>query len=119
MYTEEMAKDVFKQVLTGLKYLHSKGVCHRDIKPQNLYITKSDSRVLILDYNVAKQRSEDGELHMRTKTGTAAFSAPEIIGAACLNPYTEKVDVWSAGVVLFMLLSGHLPFLSENLPELV
>ena len=72
--------------------------------------------MLILDFNVAAEKKE-GEFQMRTKTGTAAFSAPEVIMAG-LDQYTEKVDVWSAGVVLFMLLSGHLPFESESLPEL-
>ena len=54
---------------------------------------------------------------MRTKTGTAAFSAPEIL-ISSLDQYSLKVDIWSAGVVLFMLLSGHLPFESQNVAEL-
>lgn len=70
-----------------------------------------------MDFNVAAQKAEDGEFRMRTKTGTAAFSAPEILISG-LEQYTPKVDVWSAGVVLFMLLCGHLPFESQNVAEL-
>lgn len=56
VYNEEMAKDVFKQLLIGLDYLHKNGICHRDIKPQNLFITKKDNKVLILDFNVAAEK---------------------------------------------------------------
>lgn len=55
---------------------------------------------------------------MRTKTGTAAFSAPEIFSSG-LTQYTEKVDVWSAGIVLNMMLGGSLPFQSDDVAELV
>lgn len=53
---------------------------------------------------------------MRTKTGTVAFSAPEIFTQ---NVYDEKVDIWSAGIVLYMMLSGKQPYESENINELV
>lgn len=51
-----------------------------------------------------------------TKTGTVAFSAPEIFGSSF---YSEKVDIWAAGIVLYMMLCGHIPFQSENVMKLV
>ncbi len=62
--------------MEGIRYLHSKGVCHRDIKPSNILVTK-EQKVYIADFNVARKKS--GEVfRMMTKTGTLAFSAPEI-----------------------------------------
>jgi serine/threonine protein kinase len=82
-------------------------VAHRDIKPQNLVVTK-DLDVIALDFNVSflKNKSVE-EFKMMTKTGTVAFSAPEIFTQKF---YNEKVDVWSAGTVLYMMLSGEQPF---------
>ena len=54
-YTEDLAKDIFYQILEGIQYLHEQGVAHRDIKPQNLVVTK-DNRVIILDFNVSSQK---------------------------------------------------------------
>ena len=107
-YTEDMARQVFRQMMKGICYLHENGICHRDIKPQNLFVTKADQRVFILDFNVCKKKKDDG-WHMRTKTGTAQFSAPEIFSTV-LNEYDEKVDIWSAGIVLHMMLCGVVPF---------
>jgi serine/threonine protein kinase len=95
--------------LEGIAYLHKQSVCHRDIKPSNILITKDRKRVILIDFNVAK-KVDDGEIMMMyTKSaGTLAFAAPERLTDNCF--YTEKVDMWAAGIVLFMLLIGHHPF---------
>jgi len=86
-------------------------VCHRDIKPSNILITKDKSRVVIVDFNVAKRIKAGDPFLMYTRTaGTLAFAAPE----RCVDSdnlvdgcvYSEKVDMWAAGIVLFMLLTG-------------
>jgi serine/threonine protein kinase len=65
-------------MLEGIQYLHSMGVAHRDIKPQNLLVTKT-GKVYILDFNVSQKRKEDQKVFtMMTKTGTVAFTAPEV-----------------------------------------
>jgi serine/threonine protein kinase len=62
--------------MEGIEYMHQKGVCHRDIKPSNILVTK-DQHVYIADFNVSRKRNE-ATFRMMTKTGTLAFSAPEI-----------------------------------------
>eukprot|EP00347_Sterkiella_histriomuscorum_P015913 403355208 len=113
-YSEKEAQYIFKQIMVGLEYLHSEGVCHRDIKPSNILVTK-DQHVTIADFNVARQKS--GEIFkMMTKTGTLAHSAPEIF---IQTYYDEKIDIWSAGTVLYTILSGQQPFDNENVSRLI
>jgi serine/threonine protein kinase len=108
-YSERDAQMLYKQVLEGIEYLHKESVCHRDIKPSNILITKDKSSVKLIDFNVAKKIPEGDIIMMYTKSaGTLAFAAPERLAEDCR--YTEKVDMWAAGIVLFMLLTGHHPF---------
>jgi len=87
--------------MEGISYLHEQGICHRDIKPSNILVTK-EQKVFIADFNVSREKK--GEVfRMMTRTGTLAFSAPEIFVSTY---YNEKVDIWSAGTVLYMILSG-------------
>lgn len=115
-FDEEMAKGLFKQVLEGLVYLHRNNVCHRDIKPSNIMITKDRKRIVIADFNVAKKKAESdkGPFEMFTKTaGSLAFASPERLLET--QPYTVKVDIWAAGIVLVMLLTGTYPFESSGM----
>jgi len=72
---------LFKEILLTIEYMHSKGVCHRDLKPRNILLTKGDRRVKITDFNVSKwfRRLNDELVNMTTHTGTMAFSAPETL----------------------------------------
>lgn len=91
-------------------------MAHRDIKPANLVVTK-ERRIVILDFNVSHKKPDSQEkFRMMTKTGTVAFSAPEIF---IDKSYDEKVDVWSAGVVLYMMLTGSGPFDHEIMTQCV
>lgn len=96
--------------------MHSKGIVHRDLKPNNLLYCKNSKTLKITDFNVAKffesdykslDTLQDEDLVMFTYTGTLAFSAPEIFENV---PYTAKVDLWSAGCVLYTMLCGREPF---------
>eukprot|EP01017_Pseudomicrothorax_dubius_P026307 TRINITY_DN2923_c0_g1_i2.p1 TRINITY_DN2923_c0_g1~~TRINITY_DN2923_c0_g1_i2.p1 ORF type:complete len:358 (-),score=52.97 TRINITY_DN2923_c0_g1_i2:178-1251(-) len=122
-YCERDACEIFRQILLALEYLHSQGVVHRDLKPNNILVDKR-LKVKIVDFNVAKfsEKYKDyssfskHNYQMLTYTGTIAFSAPEIFLG---GEYTEAVDMWSAGVVLYTMLGGCQPFASEFAKELV
>ena len=107
--SESFLQDIVRQILEGLEYLHTNHVAHRDIKPSNILITKNRKRVCLVDFNTAKQVKEGDMLVMYTKSaGTLSFSAPERLTENCV--YTEKVDMWACGIVLYMLLVGEHPF---------
>ncbi len=100
--------------MQAIEYMHEHGVTHRDIKPDNLLVTE-DGRVFIIDFNVSRMRGEKN-FAMMTKTGSVIFSAPELFHS---RQYNEKIDIWSAGIILYMMLSGKHPFFSENIPQMI
>lgn len=92
-------------------------ICHRDLKPNNILSNEDGTCVKITDFNVSKFGNKksnkfEGNIKMWTYTGTVAFSAPEILAS---GEYDESVDMWSAGVVLYTMLSGKMPFEAEYL----
>jgi len=108
-FSEREAKAVLEKVTTAVKYLHQNGVVHRDLKPANiLYADKSGNpeALRICDFGFAKQlRAENGLL--TTPCYTANFVAPEVLRK---QGYDAACDVWSLGVLLFIMLSGTAPF---------
>ncbi|OXA41744.1 calcium/calmodulin-dependent protein kinase type IV [Folsomia candida] len=109
-YSEKEAARVTYQVLSALEYSHGKGIAHRDIKPENiLYSSASDdSLIKISDFGFAKH-VDDGI--MQTFCGTIGYCAPEVV---LKKPYSSAVDLWSLGVVLYILLCGYEPFWDES-----
>ena len=109
-YNEETARQIFSQILNGIKYLHEVGVVHRDIKIQNLLLAE-DKTVKIIDFGYAKRVQEEPS----TPCGSPLCSAPEVIQNLNVHEtewkeYTPAVDLWSAGVALYVLLGGYYPF---------
>jgi len=126
-YSEAVASGIFKQILAGVSYLHTNGVCHRDLKPNNILVSKDGKIVKITDFNVSKflDKTEEKQkfsslssenYKMWTNTGTIAFTAPEVF---LENEYTERVDIWSAGVVLYIMLCGYQPFQADYVQDLI
>jgi len=111
---ESAAAVVIKQVLGAVSYLHSKTICHRDVKPENFLVSKKlenegdhgKLQLKLIDFGTAK---DFGKNVMDTKVCTPHYVAPEVLKKNELV-YTEKVDVWSCGVVLYMTLCGFMPF---------
>lgn len=103
---DDIAHLYFKQLLAGLQFIHSKGVAHRDIKPENILLD-ADGRLKIADFGLAALYQYQGKRRLlNTCCGSPPYAAPEI-----LTSYDgEKVDVWSAGVVLFALCLGSTPW---------
>jgi len=110
---EPYAKVIFKQIVDGLCYIHSKFIAHRDIKLDNILLD-GKGNVKIADFGVSKQ-CQKGQLRMTEQCGTPAYIAPEILKD---KGYTFSVDLWSAGVVLFAMLYGTVPFKANNMEEL-
>lgn len=116
-YSEADARSCFAQLLRGLVYLHDNGIVHRDLKLENLLLTKKDdiSCIKIADFGLAKNQQVAS---LRTVCGTPQYVAPEVIMGGPSTKYGPAVDLWSAGVVLFILLGGYPPFYNDNEPAL-
>ena len=112
-FSESMAKNIFKQLIETIKYLHSIGIVHRDIKPDNILLDL-DSTIKLCDFGVSKEVKE-GQL-LTDSCGTPAFVAPEILKDSPYNPY--MTDIWSSGVVLYAMITGFFPFRGVNETEL-
>lgn len=101
--------------------MHSKGICHRDIKPDNILIKKSKEGeyfVKIIDFNVSRKftQIDNSAKRMLTKTGVEEWNAPEML----LNQYyTEKVDIWAVGCILYFMVTKELPFWEVNHSKLI
>ncbi|VVA16434.1 PREDICTED: CBL-interacting [Prunus dulcis] len=113
---EDVARKYFQQLINALDFCHSRGVYHRDIKPENLLLDENDN-LKISDFGLsalAESKRQDGLLH--TTCGTPAYVAPEVINRRGYDGV--KADIWSCGVVLYVLLAGYLPFHDPNLMEM-
>ena len=108
MYSEKDAAEIFLQVMSSIEYCHNNGICHRDLKPENLlYLNagpEKNNPIKVIDFGLSQ--FIDPNKKLKTKVGTAYYVAPEILK----GDYTEKCDIWSAGVILYIFLSGDPPF---------
>ncbi|CAM4743248.1 unnamed protein product [Rotaria magnacalcarata] len=112
---ESTARRYFRQICRALKYCHEMHVCHRDLKPENLVFFEKQGIVKLTDFGFSNQFSPGKKL--LTSCGSLAYSAPEILLG---DPYdAPAVDIWSLGVILFMLVTGRAPFQEANDSETV
>ena len=99
MYSEKDAADIIQQVMSCIRYCHNHNICHRDLKPENiLYLyngSVNDNRIKIIDFGLSQEKDK-----LVSKVGTAYYVSPEILK----GKYTELCDIWSAGVILYILL---------------
>ncbi|KAL9259030.1 CBL-interacting serine/threonine-protein kinase 6-like protein [Drosera capensis] len=110
---EEAARAYFSQLVSAVDFCHSRGVYHRDLKPENLLLDE-EGRLKVTDFGLSalsEHLKQDGLLH--TTCGTPAYVAPEVIGKKGYDG--AKADIWSCGVILYVLLAGFLPFQDDNL----
>ncbi len=108
------ARSYFRDVVTGLEYLHSQNIIHHDLKPENLLVT-ADDRIKIGDFGVSLLAADDGDDTLSEVPGTPAFVAPECIKGAF---HGKMADVWSMGICLYQFVTGTVPFLADNSPEI-
>ena len=119
-FNEKKAAFIMKQILSALNYLHSKGIVHRDIKPENILVQNIDKKknkmeeihIKLIDFGASNFFKENEILKL--KVGSPYYIAPEVLN----KNYNEKCDIWSAGVVLYVMLTGKFPFVGQTSQKL-
>ena len=109
--TMPLLKNILKQVLSGLQYLHSKNIIHRDIKPQNILVNRNKTIYKITDFGICTKVEEKYFNIKRSCAGTPWYMAPEIILG---EPYSFSADIWSLGCLAFELFCGKKPYSEKD-----
>ena len=110
---ETDASDIIKQLLHCINYLNTKSICHRDLKLENIVINPSTLKVKILDFGFS--RFYNPEDIMKTRVGTPYYIAPEVL----IGEYGPECDMWSIGVIAYIMLAGYPPFHSSKVPKIL
>lgn len=112
--SEPCAKLIFYQVVLAVHYLHKQGITHRDLKPENILLKDNSDSPLVKVSDFGLSKLVDAQTMMKTFCGTPMYVAPEILANLGRGSYTNQVDVWSLGVILYACLSGIVPFNVQN-----
>ena len=119
-FSEREAAIIFKQIMTAISYCHNQGICHRDLKMENiLLLTKEKNSIIkIIDFGLSKfiknrninqnitSNLNFAPIKMKSILGSPHYISPEVLD----GKYTQKCDIWSAGVILYVMLVGYFPF---------
>ena len=115
-FTEDQAAYILYQLLSAINYCHLKQIVHRDLKPENILIDRIDKdgcfQIKVIDFGTAK--IFDSEIKEKSFIGSKYYIAPEVIK----KNYDEKCDLWSCGVILYILICGYAPFLGKTESEI-
>ena len=113
-FTEKEAANLFRQMMSAINYCHKNGIVHRDLKPENLlYLSKDkNSPIKVIDFGMSKMFSPSQ--YMSEKVGTAYYISPEVLK----GKYDEKCDIWSAGVILYIIICGYPCFNGDDDDEI-
>ena len=116
-FSENVACNIMRQLLSAVAYCHENGVIHRDLKPENILIENSEEKdkeffhIKVIDFGTCEILKKK---KLTEQIGTSFYIAPEVIK----NSYNEKCDLWSCGVILYILLCGSPPFYGKNEKEI-
>jgi len=114
----EEARRILRDVADALAYAHSRGVIHRDIKPDNIIIRREDGRALVTDFGIARAAEADSHLTATgVAVGTPAYMSPE--QALGERDVDGRSDIYSLGIVAYQMLGGELPFTAANTPAMM
>lgn len=120
---EDTTADIVQQITSALKYAHDRGIAHRDIKPENVIFCSADvmdNNVKVIDWGLGFYF---GQAKMVSEVGTLSYAAPEVLGKtqACFSAssYTAACDVWSLGVLTYVMLCGRPPFWGNMKEQIV
>ncbi|CAN4098677.1 unnamed protein product [Withania somnifera] len=113
-FSEDLSRKCFQQLISAVNYCHARGIYHRDLKPENILIDENGD-LKVSDFGLSATtdqiQSFDGQLH--TVCGSPAYVAPEVL---TIKGYDgAKTDVWSCGIILYVMITGYLPFYDQNL----
>ncbi|CAD8108765.1 unnamed protein product [Paramecium sonneborni] len=114
-FSERKAAETMKQILSAVNYLHKSKIVHRDLKPENILYEANKPQALLKIVDFGTSRVFESGYKMNQKLGTPYYIAPEVLE----RRYDEKCDVWSCGVILYILLCGIPPFNGENDEEIL
>ena len=111
-FDEKSAAKVMQQLIRAVSYLHKNGLTHRDLKPENIvYETNDeDSNIKLIDFGTATKYDPSDEKNLNARLGTAYYIAPEVLK----QDYDNRCDIWSAGVIMYILLCGSPPFNADK-----
>jgi len=114
-YTESEASQLVRKIVSAVDYLHNLNIVHRDLKPENLLLKRADNdlEIAIADFGLSKIVGQ--QMMMQTACGTPSYVAPEVLNA---SGYGKEVDMWSIGVITYILLCGFPPFYGDTVPEI-
>ena len=116
-FSEDVARNIMRQLFSAVEYCHEKGVIHRDLKPENILIESSEEKyrdffhIKIIDFGTCEILKKN---KLTEQIGTSFYIAPEVLK----NGYNEKCDLWSCGIILYILLCGSPPFYGKNEKEI-
>ena len=124
-FKESDAKKIFKEILDCINFIHKHNISHRDIKPENfMFVSKESNNLKLLDFGLASSAIITEQVGvsdvrrfrtMQSVVGTTWYMAPEVFN----QRYNEKCDIWSAGVILYILLCGYPPFFGDSKEEII
>ena len=112
MVTEAVAARIMAQILAGLAYMHARNISHRDMKPENIIYNPLTGQIKIIDFGFACISKEK----LRVFCGTPSYMSPEIVAKRDYSG--PRADIWACGVILFVLLTGTVPFKAQTEKDL-
>ena len=110
-YNESDAREIVRTLLNTLSYIHNLNIAHRDLKPENILLSKATHELKLADFGFAKSTEQTDTGRLMTDCGSPWYVAPEILNG---HLYGTKVDMWSLGVIIYILLCGAPPFHDTN-----
>ena len=116
-YSDEQCRHWFRDLILGIEYLHTQGIVHRDIKPDNCLLTKDDV-LKIVDFGVSEMFEKHSEMFTAKSAGSPAFLPPELCVVKHGGISGKAADIWSMGVTLYCLRFGRIPFERSNILDL-
>jgi serine/threonine protein kinase len=117
--SEAISRHYFHQLVDGMAYCHRRRVYHRNLKPDNLILSKDKRTLKIADFGLASVKAHNSTTDLlHTQCGTSHYSPPEMITSAKQGYHGDKVDVWASGIILYGMLAGRLPFDEPSVKDL-